>query len=202
MARCRESTRRTAVPDGEVRGAIDETSAAMTRSPDIPNRTPTDARRPSLGRRGEDLAAGFLAARGYQIVARNVRADRVELDLVVRRGDAIVFVEVKTRRSARHGTAAEAVDPRKQARLRRGARAWLAARPPEAKGARRHRFDVITCILLTAQGAPSMDPRGRMASGGADAAKAHGASHAPCPRNATSAPDGTRWSIEHWESAF
>ncbi len=40
--------------------------------------------RASLGRLGEDAAARYLAARGYRIVARNVRADRVELDLIAR----------------------------------------------------------------------------------------------------------------------
>lgn len=135
-----------------------------------PKRT---SNRSSLGRRGEEAAARHLAARGYQIVARNVRVDRVELDLVVRRGDAIAFVEVKSRRGGRHGQAAEAVDPRKQRRLRHGAQAWLAARPVEARGARRHRFDVVTCLLLE------------------DGAQ-----------NETSAPEAARWSIEHWESAF
>lgn len=132
-----------------------------------------EADRASLGRRGEDAAADHLAARGYQIVARNVRVDRVELDLIVRRGDAIVFVEVKARRGGRHGQAAEAVDARKQRRLRHGAQAWLATRPAEARGARRHRFDVVTCLLLEVDSP-----------------------------NETSAPEAARWSIEHWESAF
>jgi len=139
--------------------------------------------RPALGRLGEDAAASFLAARGYRIVARNVRADRVELDLIVRRGGVLVFVEVKSRSGAGHGQAAEAVDPRKQRRLRHGARAWLATRPTEAAGVGQHRFDVVTCILLEE----------RLLEGRAlDAG----------PQNTTSAPDGARWSIEHWESAF
>ena len=114
--------------------------------------------RASLGRLGEDAAARHLAARGYQIVSRNVRADRVELDLIARRGTLLVFVEVKTRRGVRHASAAEAVDRRKQGRLRHGARAWLASRPAEAKGVLRHRFDVVTCLLLDACG-PAADAR-------------------------------------------
>ena len=140
-----------------------------------------DNGRPSLGRLGEDAAARYLAERGYRIVARNVRADRVELDLIVRRGAVLVFVEVKARRSAGHGQAAEAVDLRKQRRLRHGARAWLASRPTEAQGALRHRFDVVTCVLLAGRAGPP-DEAG--------------------PENTTSAPEGARWSIEHWESAF
>ena len=134
-------------------------------------------RRQALGREGERRAARFLEARGYQIVARNVRADRVEIDLVARRRGRLVFVEVKTRRSdarggyGEHGRAAEAVDPRKQARLRHGAFAWLAAHPAERRAARHLRFDVVTCL-------------------------------AP-PRNETTASsEEARWSFEHWEGAF
>lgn len=110
-------------------------------------------------------------------MARNVRADRVEIDLVARRRGRLVFVEVKTRRAdarggyGAHGRAAEAVDPRKQARLRHGAFASLAAHPAERRAARSLRFDVVTCV-------------------------------AP-PRNATTASSGeARWSFEHWEDAF
>lgn len=98
-----------------------------------------DERR-ALGREGEARAAEHLEREGYRIVARNVRADGVEIDLVARRGRLVVFVEVKTRRSRRMGPPEEAVDRRKQARLVRGGRAWLAAHGP--RGARA-RFDVI-----------------------------------------------------------
>ena len=146
--------------------------------------------RSALGRLGEDAAASHLAARGYRIVARNVRADRVEIDLIARRGTLLVFVEVKTRRATDHARAAEAVDPRKQRRLRHGARAWLASHPVEAQGALRHRLDVVTCVLLEDHAARG--PRAPAARSASD----------PGPRNETSAPQGARWSIEHWESAF
>lgn len=125
-----------------------------------------------LGREGEARAARFLEARGYRIVARNVRADRVEIDLIACRGGVLIFVEVKTRRVGRHGDAAEAVDERKQRRLRRGAHAWLAANPIEARRTRSRRFDVVTCLL--------------------DAGT----------RNETTVPEAARWSIEHWQAAF
>jgi putative endonuclease len=130
--------------------------------------------RQSLGREGEARAARFLEDRGYRIVARNVRADRVEIDLIARHGRGLVFVEVKTRRSSVHGTAAEAVDFRKQRRLRRGALAWLAAHPTQTRPGGRARFDVITCILESESWAG----------------------------NETTAPGKARWSIEHWKSAF
>jgi putative endonuclease len=96
----------------------------------------------ALGAEGERRAARHLARRGYRIVARNVRADGVEIDLVVRRGSTIAFVEVKTRRCTRFGPPELAVDPRKQARLVRGAAAWLHA---HGRGTARIRFDVVAC---------------------------------------------------------
>src|SRR5215813_11267407 len=96
--------------------------------------------RRSLATEGERLAAEHLARAGYRIVARNVRSDRVEIDLVAARGELVVFVEVKARNGRGFGAPEEAVDARKRARLVRGARAWL-----QAHGNRRTRtrFDVI-----------------------------------------------------------
>jgi putative endonuclease len=140
-----------------------------------------------LGREGEARAARFLEARGYRIVARNVRADRVEIDLIARRGGLLVFVEVKSRRASEHGRAAEAVDWRKQRRLRRGAHAWLASNPVEARRTRSRRFDVITCLLTARL------PAGRRTPLAVETAEG---------QNATTAPETARWSIEHWEGAF
>ena len=103
-----------------------------------------NARHLMLGAAGENLAAAHLRRRGYRIVARNVRADGVEIDLIARRGPIVVFVEVKTRRGRRLGPPEQAVDARKRARLVRGAAAWLHANPHVA---RRARFDVIVCEL-------------------------------------------------------
>src|SRR5262245_61590095 len=67
----------------------------------------------TLGAEGEARAARWLEAQGYALLARNARADGVEIDLVVARGDTIAFVEVKARRSRAHGAPEEAVDARK-----------------------------------------------------------------------------------------
>jgi putative endonuclease len=74
-----------------------------------------------LGREGERLAARFLERRGYQVLGSGFRARRGEIDLVCRRGDRLVLVEVKTRSSDRFGTPAEAVGPRKRRALQAAA---------------------------------------------------------------------------------
>src|SRR6202046_55546 len=74
-----------------------------------------------LGRRGERAAEKHLRHSGYRIVARNFRAAGAEIDLVAMDGETLVFVEVKTRRSLDAGAPEEAVDERKQKRMRRAA---------------------------------------------------------------------------------
>jgi len=100
-----------------------------------------DPRR-ALGAEGEARAARWLEARGFRVLARNVRVERVEIDLVAARGALVAFVEVKTRASRRAGAPEEAVDARKRARLVRGAAAWLAL---HGRPGWRARFDVIAC---------------------------------------------------------
>ena len=79
-----------------------------------------------LGRRGERAAEKHLRRSGYRIVARNFRAAGAEIDLVAMDGDTLVFVEVKTRRSREAGAPEEAVDERKQRRMRRAAEVFAA----------------------------------------------------------------------------
>jgi putative endonuclease len=92
--------------------------------------------RPSTTARGqaaEQRVAWHYRLRGFRVLARNVRAEGVELDLVVRRGQRLVFVEVKERTGQTHGDPLEAVDEHKRLRLRRGAEAWLLANPDLAR---------------------------------------------------------------------
>jgi putative endonuclease len=110
--------------------------------------TAHDSRR-GLGQRGEDLAARHLAAKGYQIVTRNWRCEVGELDLVARDGDALVFVEVRTRRGGSLGSPEESVTPAKQARLILLAEAYVQAHDWLADW----RIDVV---------AVEMDRRGRL----------------------------------------
>jgi putative endonuclease len=96
-----------------------------------------------LGDRGERAAARYLRRQGYRILARQ-HSDRLgEIDLVARDADTIVFVEVKTRKTAAAGEPVEAVTPHKQKQLTRLALAWLKRRGLLEQ---RARFDVISIL--------------------------------------------------------
>jgi len=82
-----------------------------------------------LGAAGERRAAWFYRLRGYSIVARNVRSRSGEIDLIVRRGRMLAFVEVKTRQSLTAGEGYDAVGAHKQAQLVSLASAYLARHP-------------------------------------------------------------------------
>lgn len=81
----------------------------------------------ALGAAGEEAAAQWYLAHGYEILDRNWRVRQGEIDLICRRGTTVVFVEVKTRSSTRFGSGAAAVTWKKQQRIRELARRWLAA---------------------------------------------------------------------------
>ncbi|GAB2587708.1 YraN family protein [Dyella jejuensis] len=76
------------------------------------------------------------------LLARNYTTRYGELDLVMRDGDTVVFVEVRHRIRADYGDAAASVTAAKQARLVRTAQLWLAAHPQHAQ--RTCRFDVVS----------------------------------------------------------
>ena len=94
-----------------------------------------------LGQEAEVRARALLEEAGLVFVASNVRYRVGELDLVMRDGQTLVFIEVRRRASARFGGAAASVDTRKQQRLQRAAQRYLmltfGSRPPPC------RFDVL-----------------------------------------------------------
>lgn len=88
----------------------------------------------ALGARGEQLAAEYLEAQGYRVVARNWRAGRLgELDLVARDGDCIVAIEVKTRSGLGYGHPFEAITALKAGRVRRLLLHWVRESGQRAK---------------------------------------------------------------------
>ncbi len=94
-----------------------------------------------LGRLGEDLAVNELKAKGYKIAERNARIYKREVDVIAMDGDMIVFVEVKSRSTHSHGKPIEAIDKKRQGRLRKAAELYLLQK--KMKGAS-IRFDVVT----------------------------------------------------------
>jgi putative endonuclease len=98
----------------------------------------------TAGRSGEDAALETYLQRGYRLVSRNWRCRIGELDLVLMRGDTLVFCEVKTRRGSAFGAGYEAVTGRKRAKVRAVAEAFL-----QMSGARPGgiRFDVASVAL-------------------------------------------------------
>lgn len=94
----------------------------------------------NLGKRGEEAACQYLSELGYEMLERNYRAGRDELDIIAREGDMLVVLEVKTRSSNSHGFPEEFVDTAKQKRMVRAASSYLEAHFPQAS----LRFDVIS----------------------------------------------------------
>lgn len=95
------------------------------------------------GKRAEELCAELMQRAGLRVLARNWRCRLGEIDLVAEEGGTLVFAEVRLRRDARFGGAAESVTAAKRARLVAAARLYLSGRP-EADC----RFDVLLLDAL------------------------------------------------------
>lgn len=87
----------------------------------------------------EQLACKHLQASGLHLLHQNYRLKMGEIDLIMRDGTVIVFVEVRYRKTNRYGGALGSIDPRKQARIIRTAQHYLQYRAPDAQA----RFDVV-----------------------------------------------------------
>ena len=94
------------------------------------------------GAAAEDAALAHLRAAGLDLLARNVRYPFGELDLVMREGDTLAFVEVRYRRGNGFGGALASIDAGKRRKLARAAQAWLGNHRAHAQ--MRCRFDVVT----------------------------------------------------------
>lgn len=100
--------------------------------------------RSTTGSVGEQAALDAYRNLGYRLVVRNWRCRVGELDLVVTRGDMLVFCEVKTRRGTAFGGGYEAVTWRKRAKVRSLAEAFLQERGGRSNAIR---FDVASVSL-------------------------------------------------------
>lgn len=113
----------------------------------------TYARNDAVGQYGEQVAARHLQSHGMTILDRRWTCRWGELDIVARDGSTIVFCEVKTRTSGRHGTGFEAISTRKAQKLRRAASAWLQAHDLEPLGVR---IDVVS-VRIPRRGGPVVE---------------------------------------------
>lgn len=91
-----------------------------------------------LGKWGEAIVAEDLRKKGRRILAAGYRCRLGEIDLIASDGRFLAFIEVKLRKDAGHGTAAEAVTSRKQSRIRATAQLYLAQHPTDLQP----RFDI------------------------------------------------------------
>ncbi len=95
------------------------------------------------GNKGESLAADFLEDKGFEIVERNYRHGKAEIDLIAQRADWILFIEVKTRTSFGFGEPEDFVDDRKISNIYDAAEEWIFSM--NWKG--NIRFDIISVKL-------------------------------------------------------
>ncbi len=114
--------------------------------------TPHPTAKQRLGATGEQIAARALEQVGYSNILSDIRTPFGQIDLYAEDGDALVFIEVKTRRSATFGTPADAITKQKQQHLRNAAMYYLDQQQLQH---RNWRIDVV-CITL-ASGEPSIE---------------------------------------------
>ncbi len=79
----------------------------------------------AVGRRYEEAARRFLEKKGFVFREKNYRAGGGEIDLIMQKDGRISFIEVKYRKDARYGHPEEAVDGKKQRRIRQCALRYL-----------------------------------------------------------------------------
>ena len=97
-----------------------------------------------LGKQGEKIAAVYLRKKGYEIMATSFRYDKAEIDIICKKGNTIVFVEVKTRTSEDFGDPEEAVVAKKQEKLVKAAERFIETNDLIGES----RFDVVSVTLL------------------------------------------------------
>ncbi len=103
--------------------------------------------RKQKGAAAEEQASIYLATKGYEIIDRNWRCRSGELDIVARKEDCLVFVEVRSRSgSSRYGTPAESVNTHKMIQVRKTAEVYLLYKQIDIETIR-IRFDVIAVLL-------------------------------------------------------
>lgn len=96
-----------------------------------------------IGRQGEAIALHFLGCKKHNILERNWRWQKAEIDIISQDEKTLVFVEVKTRSAERYGQPKEFVSLRKEALMKEAAEAYLEINELELE----LRFDIISIVL-------------------------------------------------------
>lgn len=97
------------------------------------------------GADGESKAARYLIKKGYKVIASGYHSRFGEIDLIAKKGDLVVFTEVKTRKNDRFAKAFEAVDSHKIDRIQKTAQMWMSQNDKNYN----YRFDVIEVYTET-----------------------------------------------------
>ena len=100
--------------------------------------------RRQMGNTGEDIALESLTAQGYCLIQRNFTCKTGEIDLILQKGDILVFAEVRSRTGTEYGEPSETINRKKQDKIRKTARYYLYCNPYLEKYY--CRFDVISIV--------------------------------------------------------
>ena len=100
------------------------------------------------GAKGEEIAAAYLEARGFRVIAKNWLHRLGEIDLIVERGDEVRFIEVKLRYTRTYGHPEAAITGLKLRHLARAVECWLETQHPRP---RRYQADAIAITLVSGQ---------------------------------------------------
>lgn len=100
------------------------------------------------GKEGEEKAVALLVEKGFEIIERNYRYGKGELDIIARDKEFLVFVEVKSRESLEYGKPEEAITKRKMSQIRKIAEAYLAEKNSTNENIR---FDVVAILFLNGE---------------------------------------------------
>jgi len=110
--------------------------------------------RKSLGKRGESIAAEFLEEQGYTILERNYRTPYGEIDLISKKNNSIVFIEVKTRASSTLGPPEISITRRKAEHMRDAAEYYIQQHPNLNND---WRIDVVALQIQSADTPPKIE---------------------------------------------
>ena len=114
-----------------------------------------DRQKKILGKKGEDIALNYLTEKGYELVARNYRFSRYgELDLVMKDGNYLVFIEVRTKKNKLYGSPLETIDYDKRRQIEKMAQLFLVKEKLSQDTF--CRFDAIG-IILPDKGEPEIE---------------------------------------------